>query len=345
MHPVLVEIPLPRWNVALTPWLVALSILALVVCVLGRFAHSRELFWGGLFGSAVAFVSALAHRGESVETGPFTVYWFGTLLSLSLLCGSMATVRLARLEGLPPRATLNACLATGLSGFFGARMFYVITNARDFQSWGDVIAFQNGGMTFYGGAAAGALSGFFVLRRSRVSFLVWGDAAAPGAALSIAIGRIGCYLAGCDFGTPLSTRAPKWLQRLGTFPRWPDEIAGSFAGSPAWVEHVLSGRIPLAAKASLPVHPTELYEAAIGLALSAALIALRTRRKFRGQVFVAFVLAYGAIRFALESLRGDPERGLWGPLSASQWIALALSISVAVGARQLAGRRTRREAT
>jgi phosphatidylglycerol:prolipoprotein diacylglycerol transferase len=338
VHPVLLEIPLPRSNVALTPWLVVLALLALVVSALGRRAKNPDLFWVGLIGFALAFLSAVIHRGERAEIGPLTVYSFGALLSCALVAGSVVTVQLARAGGLPARATVNACVAATVAGFFGARLLYVLTNARDFRTFGEVVAFQSGGLTFYGGAVAGALGALWVLRRHRVAFLAWADAASPGLALSIAVGRVGCYLAGCDYGTPLSARAPAWIKRMGTFPRWHDDVAGPAAGSPAWVEHVLSGRVPLAAKASLPVHPAELYEAVIALVLFIGLVALRRFQRSRGQSFVALVLAYGIARFALESIRGDPERGLWGPLSVSQWAAVALSIPLVFAARRFTWR-------
>jgi phosphatidylglycerol:prolipoprotein diacylglycerol transferase len=334
VHPVLLEIPLPRWNVALAPWLVALSLCALAVSVLGKRGQSRDLVWIGIVGCAFALVAAIVHRGERAVIGPFAVYSFGALLSCAMLAGWVSTLRLSRIEGLPARATMNACLAATVAGLFGARLLYVLTNIKDFRTWSEIVAFQNGGLTFYGGAAAGALGSLWILRRHRVPFLAWADAAAPALALSICIGRVGCYLAGCDYGTPLSARAPGWIKRLGTFPRWPDGVAGSAAGSPAWVEHVLSGRIPLTAKASLPVHPTELYEAAVALLLFAGLIALRPLRRFRGQSFIVLVLAYGITRFALEGCRGDPERGLWGPLTVSQWMALVLAIPIVIVARR-----------
>jgi phosphatidylglycerol:prolipoprotein diacylglycerol transferase len=334
VHPVLIEIPLPRWDIPLAPWLVVLSLCALVVSALGKRAQSRDLFWIGLAGGGLALVAAIVHRGERAEIGPFAVYSFGALLSCAMLAGWVSTVRSSRIEGLPARATTNACLGATVAGFFGARLLYVLTNLKDFRSWGEVVALQNGGLTFYGGAVAGTLGAYWILRRHRLPFFAWADAAAPGIALSMCIGRFGCYLAGCDYGTPLSVRAPSWIKRLGTFPRWPDDVAGSAAGSPAWVEHVLSGRVPLTAKASLPVHPTELYEAAASLLFFAGLIALRPLRRFRGQSFVMLVLAYGFTRFVLEGLRGDPERGQWGPLSVSQWMAAVFAIPLVIAARR-----------
>jgi prolipoprotein diacylglyceryltransferase len=83
------------------------------------------------------------------------------------------------------------------------------------------------------------------------------------------------------------------------------------------------------------VHPVELYEACASLAIFVGLVAVRRRQRFAGHLFVMLVLAYGIARLLLEALRGDPERGLWGPLSASQWIALASFASIALGFRRL----------
>jgi phosphatidylglycerol:prolipoprotein diacylglycerol transferase len=226
-------------------------------------------------------------------------------------------------------------LGSIVAGFLGARLLYVLTNVKDFHSVGEAFAFQAGGLTFYGAFGAGVFGSYWVLRKRDLSWLAFADAAAPGLALSSTIGRIGCYLAGCDYGTPLRPHAPHWLERLGTFPKWPDEVAGAAAGSPAWVDHVLNHGLSLSTKASLPVHPVELYEAAASLAVFAGLIASRRARRFRGQTFIALVLAYGATRLFLETVRGDPERGILGPLSLSQWIALASFAAIALGLRHL----------
>jgi phosphatidylglycerol:prolipoprotein diacylglycerol transferase len=142
-------------------------------------------------------------------------------------------------------------------------------------------------------------------------------------------------MAGCDYGKPLGANAPRWLVRLGTFPRWPDDVAGPGAGSPAWVDQVLYRDLPIERTTSMPVHPTELYEALASLAIAVALLQLRTRRAFRGQLFLVFVGAYAVARFFLEMLRDDPERGALGPLSTSQWIAIASVVAGALLFRRL----------
>jgi phosphatidylglycerol:prolipoprotein diacylglycerol transferase len=135
--------------------------------------------------------------------------------------------------------------------------------------------------------------------------------------------RIGCYLYGCDFGTPLSPTAPSWLKALGTFPRWHyDQL--QIYGSPAFLHHMDRYALDREAAASLPVHPTQLYEAAAGLVLLALVLAVRRRRRFHGQVMLLLAIGYGAARFGFEYVRDDPERGQAAGFSSAQLISLAL---------------------
>jgi phosphatidylglycerol:prolipoprotein diacylglycerol transferase len=99
------------------------------------------------------------------------------------------------------------------------------------------------------------------------------------------------------------------LQNAGTFPHWPEGTVQGGEGAEAWVRHVQLGWIAPDAAASLPVHPTQLYEAAVGAALVVFLLWLRRRQTFRGQIFLAFTFAYGFARFCLEFLRDDVQRG------------------------------------
>jgi phosphatidylglycerol:prolipoprotein diacylglycerol transferase len=118
--------------------------------------------------------------------------------------------------------------------------------------------------------------------------------------------RIGCLLAGCCFGQPWDG---PWAVR---FP----------AGSPAFEQQALQGLLPAGATESLPVHPTQVYESLVGLALFFVVSLVRRRQKFPGQALVAFFLGYAVLRYAIEVVRADTGRGTIGPLSTSQLIAL-----------------------
>ena len=78
------------------------------------------------------------------------------------------------------------------------------------------------------------------------------------------------------------------------------------------------------------MHPTQLYESLVGLALFALVMAVRHRRTFTGQAFMTFVLGYAVLRSLVEFARADLDRGALGPFSTSQWIAAATFASAAI---------------
>jgi phosphatidylglycerol:prolipoprotein diacylglycerol transferase len=123
-------------------------------------------------------------------------------------------------------------------------------------------------------------------------------------------------------------------------------VAGAGAGAPAWIDQVLYRGLPFDSTASWPVHPTQLYESLGAALLLGALLLLRSRRAFRGQVFLAFVAGYGVLRFLLETVRDDPERGHYGPSAAPRVIVaiglFALAVAFVAGpSRSLANPRRR----
>lgn len=345
MHPTLFLVPLPAWNVPLAPVFVLVAGVGLALSLFALYRHEREWLRAGGAVTLAGAIAALALRGQSYPLSPLPVHGFGAMLCLSLVVGWILTLGLAERDGLA-RPLAEACyLVTALAALVGARLLYALANARGLASAWEVFAVRRGGFFAYGGFVGGALGSWLFLRQRGEKFLRWADVAAPSLAAGVFLTRIGCYLFGCDFGKPLGTNAPAWLKALGTFPRWSDsEPAG--AGSAAWLEHVRQRGLSPDAWASLPVHPTQLYEALCGLVLLAAAIAVRRQQRFRGEVFFVVAFAYGAARFAIEMLRDDPERGAAGP-AWSLRTALLLGASIfaiafAVGpARSIASVRVR----
>jgi len=329
VHPLLFHIPFPSVPVHLAPAFCALAVMALATAALGRRAGERDLMVLGAAAFFGALLAAIRFRGQTVALGPLPVYSFGALLSTSIGLGLVTAVRLGERDGLRRDVIAGTCVVAATFGVIGARVLYVVTNLSDFDGVGDALSIRSGGLTFYGGVLGGFGASLIYLKRRRGAWRAVGDALAPSLALGAMIGRFGCYFAGCDYGVPLSPSAPKWLARLGTFPRWPDDIAGTAAGSPAWLDHVLHRGLSPESTASLPVHPTELYEVIAFAALFAALSFLRSRRSFRGELLLAFLLVYGVIRLLLETVRDDPERGLYGPHgSESVLVSFALFVLV-----------------
>lgn len=335
MHPVLVSVPVPAWSLPLGPLLLFAALVAAVVAVLGRRSKAQDLVALGAMSAVACLVIGVRHWGDRVTLAPMPIYSFGAMLTAGLVAGWLLADRLATKDRLPRDVIAGTYFATGVAGLLGARLLYVLTNFSDFHTLEDVLAFRSGGLVFYGAVLGGGAGAVIFLRGKGVPLLAWLDIAATSVCAGAALGRIGCYLAGCDYGIPLGAGAPRWLARIGTFPRWPDDVAGPSAGSPAWIDHVLTRGLPLDSKASLPVHPTQLYESLALAALLVALLAVRRSRRFSGEVFVTFIMGYGAIRFLLETVRDDPERRLFGPEGSPRVIwalgALVFAIGFFVG--------------
>ncbi len=241
--------------------------------------------------------------------GSLPLYSYGVMLGLSFIVGWYLTLGLAERDGLPRETMANCYVVTALSAVVFSRLLYVLTNLEQFQSFGQIFEIRSGGMVAYGGFLGGFVGSWGFLAWKKIPLIPWADVAVPSLASGLWITRIGCYLYGCDFGQPLAETSPPWLKKMGTFPHWTEELADKSQGSPAWAQHVADGRIDDTATASLPVHPTQIYESLVGLGLLVILLLARKNQKFRGQIFLYFTFLYGAARFALEFLRDDKERG------------------------------------
>lgn len=229
------------------------------------------------------------------------------LVGLSTLAGFWISMRLARSDRADLFLQSRALMVTYLAALAGG---YVIESLRMIPTailTGSIGPVLQAGRSAYGGLLFGALFSILYLRRVGQPVGAFMDRAAIGAGLVFFCVRSGCFLAGCDYGQP---SAVPWAMR---FP----------PGSLAAQEHARYGWVP-AGFPSLPVHPTQLYEACLGLvgAAAAALVLRRVPRD--GRAFLTFLSVYALGRFSIELLRGDVARGLYLGLSTAQYISGAL---------------------
>jgi phosphatidylglycerol:prolipoprotein diacylglycerol transferase len=153
-------------------------------------------------------------------------------------------------------------------------------------------------LVFYGGLIPAAIVAFGYMSWRRLPAWKLADLISPLIALGLSFGRIGCFFAGCCYGRETS------LPWAVTFKN-PDSLA----------------------RLNVPLHPTELYDAANGLAIFLFLSWMSKRKTFDGQVFWLFVFLYSITRFFIEIFRGDPRGFLFGDLlSTSQGIGILLAI-------------------
>ena len=174
---------------------------------------------------------------------------------------------------------------------------------RDCFAWAE---FWNGGLAYYGGLIAASVAGVWLLRRENFPLAKTCDAVGAVMPLGLFFGRLGCFFGGCCFGIVTDSK-------LGlSFPAY----------SAASEKQVRDGVLASKALPSLPVHPTQLYEAAGCLAIAIFLaLWLQPRKRFDGQVMLSFLALYAVLRFGLEYLRDDDRGGLIG-LSTSQLIGV-----------------------
>jgi phosphatidylglycerol:prolipoprotein diacylglycerol transferase len=241
------------------------------------------------------------------------VYGYGLMLCVSVVAGRLLALRLAERDGLDP-ALMNRATVWALAGaVIGARLLFVVTNLDQLSGPLDAVAFWKGGVVAYGGFLGGFAATVVFCRMHGVSLLRWADCVAPALCLGLIVTRVGCLLAGCDFGVP-----------------WNGPWAIEFpAGSLAFSQQVSQGLLAADAPRSLAVHPTQIYESLAGLALLVPVAGLLRRRQFAGQAFLAFVVGYAVLRSLIEVYRGDFGRGAVGMLSTSQVIAAVTFVAAA----------------
>jgi phosphatidylglycerol:prolipoprotein diacylglycerol transferase len=227
-----------------------------------------------------------------VTIGPMEA---GTLLGVALA----AFLARRRLDppGVPWGGLLDLALGALIGGAVGARLFHAVPawvrgpGALEFagDSW-------SSGSGIYGGLAGGALGLLLTARWKGLPVLRVLDAAASVAPAAFALGKLGCFMAGCCYGRPCGV--PPGV-RFGP-------------GSLAYQTQQARGLLPAGSAAALPVHPTQIYELAFGLALFAGLSVLRRRSGRPGETAIAFAILYSAWRFGIEFLRDDPGRHGFG---------------------------------
>jgi phosphatidylglycerol:prolipoprotein diacylglycerol transferase len=262
--------------------------------------------------------------------GSFPVNTYGVFLALAFLSAIFVTVRLAERDGLPKEKIYDLCLWLLLSSLVGSKllMFFTEPEYRQNPKLLFSLDFLRSGGVFYGGLIGALLAGFFLMRRWKLPWWKTADACAPGIALGNVLGRQGCFSAGCCWGKP--TTLP-WGVRF-------TQAGHDVTGVPTDVH----------------LHPTQLYESFAMLIVFFFLLWLHKKKKFSGQVILAYVVIYATVRFLIEFVRDDPRGDILGlttmtGLSTSQLIGIvagiAALITFIVRWRRANGRRSISEST
>jgi phosphatidylglycerol:prolipoprotein diacylglycerol transferase len=197
------------------------------------------------------------------------------------------------------------CLSASYGGVWDSAAGVCHPSGTDCFAWAK---FWAGGLTYYGGLLGASGAAWLLLKRDAFPFWKAADMAGFAIPLGLGFGRMGCLMAGCCFGATCD------LPWAVAFP-W-----RSAASEEQFRDHLLSSPRLW----SLPVHPTQLYEAAASLAIAGVcLLWVHGRKRYDGQVFAVFLSLYAVARFFLEALRRDDRGGVLG-LSTSQLLGLVM---------------------
>lgn len=261
---------------------------------------------------------------------------YSACMVLAFLAGYLlARWRAVRL-GIAGRHIDNVTLLIPLIGLFGARFFSWLFYQPDGTGFVEGMTMDGGGLVFYGGLIFGVLALVIYTVARRLSLREMADACAAPLMLGLAIGRVGCFLAGCCWGdicvdakTAATIQDPRASFKVHTFSaisRSGFPLAVQFPShSGAHQQHVRLKLIPHEAPRSLPVHPVQLYEATLALVFAFLLHRNFHRRRSPGDVFWAMMIGYGLIRFGVEFFRADNSPAYWG-LTISQAISIAFVV-------------------
>lgn len=251
---------------------------------------------------------------DLVSLGFLHIKTYGAFMALAFLAGWQVIAFLCRRTGRNPEPLSNLLMLMMASGVVGARLAYVIEHWRsEFAGHPELIVrVDQGGLMFYGGLILAVLVFVTWCRVKKESLVRLADLFTTVVPLGHAFGRVGCFFYGCCYGRLSDSPCAV------AFPR----------GSPAWYEQVNAGLVAGEATASLPVLPTQLFEAAAVLALFVVLFLLYRRywQRLPGFVMGCYFVGYACIRFGIEVLRGDPRAAV-GPFSISQTISLGLLLA------------------
>lgn len=233
-----------------------------------------------------------------IEIGSFYIPTYGVLVALGFLAGLWTATRLARKAGLNGDDVANLALYCAFAGIIGAKLFMFLFDLPGYlHNPGQIFTLETlqAAGVFHGGFIVALLVAIWFIRKRRMPVWATMDAFAPGVAIGQAIGRLGCFAAGCCWGKECSL---PWAVRFH-----------SDAAAP----------VPL----NVPLHPVQLYESGADFLLFVFLYRVASNRHKDGAVIGCYLVLYSAIRFVIEFFRNHEQSLVLG-LSLTQWIAAGL---------------------
>lgn len=235
--------------------------------------------------------------------GGITIYSYGVLVASGFVAGIIWVVHESKRLGYNPANALDLVFYIIIAAILGSRLLFLIVNDPSrllHEPWSLFMVWE-GGLVFFGGLLGSVAVALIYLRRKKLPLLEYVDMFSPAIAIGHMFGRLGCLMAGCCFGRPTFE---SWYSI--TFPVDPHSFAPG----------------------GVPRYPTQIIESIGNLIIFLILVFYRKHKLASGTVFGLYLILYSILRFFVELLRGDPDRGyiIQDYLSTSQGVSIFLFI-------------------
>jgi phosphatidylglycerol---prolipoprotein diacylglyceryl transferase len=298
----------------------------------GMFGAIGALLAGAGLHYALPASAFLGGKGQGIAVHAYGILLIGGFVAAVAVCATLAQREWRGEEGLLKRdQVLDLAVWVLIAGLAGSRLLFMAVNWETYAAAPSKLLSLEGGLVFYGGLLAAMGASFVFTRTRRIDFFRLGDVGIPTVSLGQAFGRLGCFTSGCCWGDVAAEgssvgvhfpAAGHAVNLFGQPTQVPSNAALSQLADGRWVlpstgevfAHPVAGAVRISDWVAqhghtLPVHPTQLYEAIGQLLIFTGCLALRRFRRFHGQILGVWLIAAALLRSGVELFRGDVERG------------------------------------
>jgi phosphatidylglycerol:prolipoprotein diacylglycerol transferase len=258
--------------------------------------------------------ASVVHEPLSYDVGPLQLTGFGLAVLMAFVSAQIIAQRELARRGHDPEPIGDLVFAAVLGGLLGGKIYYAIL-MRDMGA-----LLSRAGFVFWGGLIGGIVVCYIVIRRKHLSFTRISDVGGICVAAAYSIGRTGCWAVGDDYGRPWSGPFAVSFPH-GAPPSTVGNMVELFGIQPP--DRALPSDV-------LSVHPTQLYETALGFVMFLILWRFRNHKHAEGWLFGLYCVLAGVERFIIEFVRAKDDRFFLGTFTMAQVIAVLFAVGGAI---------------
>ena len=254
----------------------------------------------------------LENVGKTISVFGFEIAYYGIVIGLSVVAGTLMAAHLAKKSGQDPDIYYDLAIYAVIISVIGARLYYVIFSWDSYKD--DLLSIFNlreGGLAIYGGVIAAVITVAVYCKAKQLSFGVLADTACPGLILGQIMGRWGNFFNREAFGEYTDSL---FAMRLPLDAVRSSDVTDMMRRNIEVIDEIQY----------IQVHPTFLYESLWNVGVLLIMLWWRKYKKFDGEILLMYLFGYGMGRFWIEGLRTDSLMFFGTGLRVSQVLALVL---------------------